>query len=279
MLRFIFVFLFSVVTLTLAAKSPAAAQQRLIEYQVLYSKFSPKDVPIKDAHKGRLAGKMQEITLEGLRLWVAKPRKGQPSVLFLHGSTGGLAKRGWKYLWLIKEGFGVVAMSYPGSSGSTGRASTKSILRAAHNTFRAMPKLVGNSPVIVMGESFGTGVAVRLASELAREGRAPAGVALQAPYSSIQDLVRHQAPLAAGYFKGNRDPWPSQRLIKSLDIPLYIMHGGRDKRVPVAQGKRLFDLSPATNKHLSYRADAKHGNIWTAKGVRTELLKWMRNLN
>lgn len=279
MLRSIFVFFFSAITLTLSINSAADAQSRLIEYQLLYSKFSPKDVPVEDAHKGRLAGKMEEVNLDGLRLWVAKPRKGQPSVLFLHGSTGGLSKRGWKYLWLIKEGFGVVAMSYPGSSGSTGRSSTKSILRAAHNTYRAMPKLVGKSPVIVMGESFGTGVAVRLASELARDGRAPAGVALQAPYSSIQDLVRHQAPMAAGYFKGNRDPWPSERLIKTLNVPLYIMHGGRDKRVPVAQGKHLFELSPARNKVLSYRAAAKHGNIWVAKGVRPELLKWMRSLN
>ncbi len=256
--------------------TPAMAQAPWIEYPVFYSKFSRKHVAIANAQGGRLKGLMKEVRRNGLVLWVAEPKKGRPTVMYLHGSTGGLAKRAWKFQWLIKQGFGVVAMSYPGSSGSKGVASTASILKAAHRTYRAIPDLVGPTKTVLMGESFGTGVAIRLAYQLAKKGTPPAGIALQAPYASGYALVNHQAPAIAPLFRGKNDPWPSDRYIPKLNVPIFIMHGARDTAVPIAQGRRLFTLSPSPDKLLVTRPDANHSTIWTQKGVRSALAKWLR---
>lgn len=276
MIRRTFVFFISALLMSLLALPPSGARANPFEYPVFYSKFSPKQVPVEKAQGGRLKGLMKEVRKDGLVLWVAKPKEGHPTVMFFHGSTGGLAKRAWKYRWFVTRGFGVVAMSYPGSSGSKGRASTRSIMAAAHASYREIPKLVGKTKVVLMGESFGTGVAVRLAYELAQKGTPPAGIALQAPYSSGYALVRHQAPQIAGLFKGRADPWPSDRYIRKLNVPLFIMHGGKDKRVPVAHGKRLYELSPSQHKLLITRKGAGHGNIFVKEGVRPEFAKWLR---
>lgn len=276
--RRIFLFSFSMLLIAAFTFTPTRGQANPFEYPVLYSQFSSKHYSVDTAHKGRLKGKMREVVQNGIVLWVAQPQPNHPTVMFLHGSVGGISKRGWKYRWLIEQGFGVVAMGYPGSSGSKGRASSRSILAAAHQTYKSLPRLVGNSPVVVMGESLGTGVAIRLSYELAQKGTPPAGIALHAPYSSIYALLRHQAPQIAGLFKGAADPWPSDRYIRKLNVPLFIMHGARDKLVPVSQGKRLYDLSPSANKQLATRKNAKHGNIWSKKSVQSALVKWMRAL-
>ncbi len=225
-----------------------------------------------------VAKHIREKRLDGLVLWVSEPRRKGPCFLFFHGSIGNLGSRAWKFNWFAKRGYGLVAMGYPGSSGSKGRAGSTAIMRAAHKVWRAMPKLVGNCPVVVMGESLGTGVATRLSYELSRKGTPPAGLVLQAPYRSIHALVSHQAPVMAPFFRGKRDPWPTETYIKRMKLPLFVLHGGRDKSVPVAQGRAVFKASPARNKTLEVRKKKNHGAIWGAKGVLKSLESWLTTL-
>ena len=272
MLRLFVVFLFGGL---IGFVSPSVATP--FEAAILFQ-FDKTRVPPATADRGQLAGKAKEVVLDGLVLWVAQPQKGKPSILFLHGSIGNLETRTWKYSWLVKQGYGLVALGYPGSSGSKGRSSSKSIMSAAHKIYAALPKLIGAGPVVVMGESLGTGPAVRLVAELDRGAPQPIGLILQAPYASVYDLVRHQAGGLAQLFRGRNDPWPSVKLIRSVKLPLFVMHGGRDKYVPHAQGKAVFKGSPAKNKLFVFRKSASHGGIFAAKGVRPELVKWMQSL-
>ncbi|MDA5093617.1 hypothetical protein O2N63_05885 [Aliiroseovarius sp. KMU-50] len=221
---------------------------------------------------------MREEQLDGLVLWVSEARRPGPCFLFFPGSIGNLDDRAWKLNWFAEKGYGVVAMGYPGSSGSKGRASSTAIMRAAHKTWKAVPSLLGECPVVVVGASLGSGVATRLSYELTQKGTPPAGLVLQAPYRSIHALVSHQAPSLAPFFRGNFDPWPTERFIKHLKLPLFIMHGGRDTAVPVAQGRAVFKTSPSKNKQLEIRKKLSHGKIWAGKGVLKKMERWSKDL-
>lgn len=266
------------VALFLLVAAPQVAHTGPSPLENILFQFDTKRVSPQKTKSKYVKKYVKEKRQDGLVLWVSEPRRKGPCFLFFHGSIGNLGSRAWKFDWFAKQGYGLVAMGYPGSSGSKGRAGSEAIMRAAHKVWRKMPKLLGNCPVVVMGESLGTGVATRLTYELSQKGTPPAGLVLQAPYRSIHALVKHQAPVAAPFFKGRRDPWPTETYIKRLKLPLFVLHGGRDKAVPVAQGRAVFKASPARNKTLEVRKKKNHGEIWVGKGVRSSLEKWLTTL-
>ena len=142
--------------------------------------------------------KMREVLFESggetLVLWVAKPKAGKATILYFHGNAGNLANRAPRFQTFLDRGFGVVAMAYRGSSGSTGTPSQQDIIKDAVNVYMSMPQLAGDSAVIFYGESLGTGVAVLSAGSKAMSGNMPDAIVLESPYTSITDVARHAYP-------------------------------------------------------------------------------------
>ncbi len=214
--------------------------------------------------------RLEEITWrasDGTRLilWRARPTAGKPSVLYFHGNAGNLADRAARFSWFLDQGFGLVAMAYPGSSGSEGTVSSKAINRYAQEVYAAMPELLGDGPAALYGESLGTGVALQLAAGLEMP---PAGVVLEAPYTSILDIGRRSYPRLGPYLHYLGDPWVSRENILTLAAPLLILHGTRDTTIPADMGQALFDLAPGKDKRLVLVEGAGHGNVWQPQAKR-----------
>jgi fermentation-respiration switch protein FrsA (DUF1100 family) len=96
--------------------------------------------------------------------------------------------------------------------------------------------------LVFYGFSLGSGVAV----ELARRARCR-GLILRAPFTSIRELVLDKYPrLRAGLALA---PWlpftryDSAAKIAHIFVPLLILHGDNDTRVPQWMGLRLFELA------------------------------------
>ena len=68
------------------------------------------------------------------------PAKGRAkaSVLYFHGNAGNLANRAPRFILLQDQGFNVVAMSYRGSSGSSGVPSEDAITKDALALFNTI---------------------------------------------------------------------------------------------------------------------------------------------
>lgn len=199
---------------------------------------------------------------ETLVLWVAKPKPDKPVILYFHGNAGNLANRAPRFAEFEKRGFGVVAMAYRGSSGSTGKPSQKAILMDAINVYKALPDLVGDAPVILYGESLGTGVAVLTADSPELKGTPPAAIVLESPYTSLTDVTRHVYPVLTPLLFIMKNKWRSIRHIGALDIPLLVLHGTDDPLIPIEMGRKLFDTSPARDKTFFAVQGAGHNNVW-----------------
>ncbi len=273
MKKFVFAVALAIIAITSLPGAPATAQsaQTLLERQVFYQ-FNPKW-----AHPKRVDERLRQVKFQDIILWVGDPRPGKPTILYLPGSGGNLALRRNKLPWFLNRGYGVVAMSYPGMGGSKGLPSRQSIQQKANQLYQAMPKLIGNSPTIIWGESLGTGVALEIATHAVGRKRPPLGIILQAPYTSLVDLVAYKKPAMLPLFKSRTDLWPSKRTITKTRVPLLILHGGSDETIPISMGRTLFKLSPSPNKVFITHPDAGHTTIWRRDAL-LKVLDWVEAL-
>jgi len=222
-----------------------------------------------------LAG-AEEIVLdtadgEKVIVWHVAPKPGRPLLLYFHGNAGTLAYRAERFRALTADGSGLVALSYRGYGGSTGSPSEAGLMLDAEAAYRFARAQHPDARLVAFGESLGTGVAVALAS------RHPmAAVVLESPYTSIADVAA-----SIYWFLPVRllikDGFYSDRLIAKVAAPVLILHGERDRVVPITFGERLFALAaePKRFKRFPQASHADldhHGAIAAVRGFLAEVL-------
>lgn len=237
---------------------------RTYEMRAVYP-FDETHVLPADAGENRLS----EVVLntpdgEALILWVAAPEPGSATILYLPGNAGNLAARVTRFSYFLDRGFGVVALGYRGSSGSTGRPDEAALTRDAVQTFDALARLVMplDGPVILYGESLGTAMAVKIA--VARQVDA---VVLEAPFTSFVELGESQYP-ELDLARILTQIWDTAAIIAGMDAPLLVLHGTDDKVVPFAQGQLVYELAGSRQKWLRPLQGVGHQGIWAAGGIR-----------
>ena len=131
----------------------------------------------------------EQVTLEtqdGIRIfaWWKAPQPGKALVVYFHGNGGNLTNRAERAQMLTRDGRGLLLLSYRGYSGAAGQPSEEGLHRDAQAALRYLASYRPER-IVLYGESLGSGVAVRLASEH-RVG----GVVLDAPFTSVPDVAR-----------------------------------------------------------------------------------------
>ena len=178
-------------------------------------------------------------TEDGERIvgWWSPPAKdGDGVVLYLHGTPGTLPDYApWRLPTLQKAGLGALAIDYRGYGGSTGAPSGAGIDLDARAAFDFIRNSAPNSRIAVFGDSFGTGVAVALATE-----RPVAGLLLNAPFASVIRLFELRAPPILPYRWLLRDKYDSEALIGRVTAPVMIVHGTDDGQIPITEARRLY---------------------------------------
>jgi len=197
-------------------------------------------------------------TPDGARVvvWYGKARPGEPTLLYFHGNAGSLAARAERIRRFMAEGWGVYMMTYRGYGGGTGSPTETANVSDARLAYGALVQEgVDPASIVLYGESLGTGVAVRLATE-----RTAAGLILDAPYTSIVEIAAQGYPyLPVGYLL--KDRYESKNYIPQVHMPLLILHGERDPVIPVAMGRALLALANEP-KRLATFPRAGHSDIY-----------------
>src|SRR5262245_13920243 len=111
--------------------------------------------------------------------WHVPPRGEKPVVLYFHGNGGALKLRAERFARLTADGTGLVALSYRGYGGSSGRPSEAGLMRDAEAVYAFAAARYPAERLALYGESLGTGVAVALAAE-----RPVGKVILESPFTS-----------------------------------------------------------------------------------------------
>jgi len=219
----------------------------------------------------------EEVTLtsadgEKLIVWHVAPRVTKPIVIYFQGNAGGLDLRVNRFKWLVADGTGLVALSYRGYGGSTGEPSEAGLIDDAAAAYDFAIAHYSARRVVVWGESLGTGVAVALAAE-----REVGGIILDAPYTSIADVGAAAYPFVpVRWFI--KDPFRSDERIANVNAPLLVLHGERDRIVPIRFGERLFLLAKEPKQMVRFPLGGHvdlddHGAEATVKSFLNELAR------
>jgi uncharacterized protein len=188
--------------------------------------------------------------------WLA-PAPGQPVLVHFHGNGEQLADLDGVTTLLHQQGFGVLAVEYPGYGLAPGSPSETSLLRAGEEAVSFARDRLGIPPerLVLQGQSLGSGVAAALAAR----GRT-ARLVLISPYTSVADLSRQVIPLVPlGWLV--RDRFDTRAIAPYVATPVLIVHGDRDEVIPFAMGEQLAAAFP--NARLHRIAGGDHNDLWS----------------
>ena len=174
---------------------------------------------------------------EKLIAWHVPRRGDKPVVIYFQGNAEGLAARVARFTWLTADGTGLVALCYRGYGGSTGRPSESGLILDAAAAYDFAAARYPAKRIVLFGESLGTAVAIALAAE-----REIGGLILDAPFTSIADVGAAAYPFAPVRWL-IKDAFHSDERILRVKTPLLVLHGERDRIVPIVFGERLFKLA------------------------------------
>ena len=183
---------------------------------------------------------------ERVIVWHIPPRGEKPVVLYFHGNGGSLRGRVDRFRALAADGTGLIALSYRGYGGSSGRPTEKGLIDDALAAYAFAAARYPASRLALWGESLGTGVAVALAAQK------PVGrIVLESPFTSIADI----AAQIYWFFPVRlliKDSFRSDLLIGTVTAPFLILHGDKDSIVPIALGDQLYKLITAPKRFVRF---------------------------
>jgi hypothetical protein len=199
---------------------------------------------------------------EGLSRWT--DRSGQPlgwvtddgaagrPVLILHGNAGNALDRKELIAKLREAGAGskIYLVDYPGYGPAPGTPDQSSLTASAVAALDALPE-----PVIVVGESLGTGIAAQAAARRPEKIR---GLVLITPFDSMAAAAAHHYPWLPVRLL-LLDRFNSVKALKKFPRPVAVLLGEIDGITPPEGARRLFD-SLAGPKRLWVAPGADHND-------------------
>ena len=136
---------------------------------------------------------------------------------------------------------------------------------------RAIAAAEDSAPLVLFGESLGTSLAVKLAAQ----GFGDA-VVLEAPFTSIPDVVNAQFPLDdLDHLLTQR--WASLGHVGAVRQPLLVIHGSADRIVPIDLGEELFAAAGSDRKRFLRIEGRGHTGPWSDE-MRRELIVFLDGL-
>lgn len=192
-------------------------------------------------------------------------------VLFFHGNGGEALHRNW-IGELLPADSAVVLVEYPGYGARPGEPNQTDILREAVRVFDRAHLRWPGVPIVVLGESLGTGVATHVAAE-----RPVERIALIAPYTSIAEVgAKHYPWLPVRFVLHDR--YPSTEYLRRASAPLHAVHGKSDEIIPVALAETLVATYGGSTKALTLLDGVGHNDIAAALLTRPEAEPFRRFL-
>jgi uncharacterized protein len=224
--------------------------QRSLMYFPDRARTAPAAAGLPQAEEIRLTTSDDERVIA----WHVPPRGEKPVVLYFHGNGGSLKLRAQRFARIVADGTGLLALSYRGYGGSTGRPSEAGLLRDAEAIYAFATARYPAERLALYGESLGTGVAVALAAEH-KVGK----VILEAPFTSAVEIGAAAYPFLPVRLLMH-DQFRSDERIAKVTAPVLVLHGARDTIVPISHGERLYALIASPKKFMRF-AEGYHGDL------------------
>ncbi len=194
---------------------------------------------------------------------------------------------------LVKQGFITVQFSFAGKGKSQGEYREMTVVRQGQQIEDILAwvqknKLVDQSRIGIFALSFG--VASALAANLicvrsavllggayypleslkalfvSSQGYNPADISFR---KHTNGTVSRVGPA----FWSTLQEFDTQKICRTLQIPVYIMHGDNDNKIPVADAKKVFEFFPSPLKRIKIYPGGDHGMVDVIHSLRKEFLQ------
>ena len=213
--------------------------------------------------------------------WFLKPKNGSKikgTVVFHHGNAGSMGYHLPFVTWMVKAGYQVLMYDYRGYGKSGGDIKRKGLIedtRAAIN-YAKTRKDVDGKKIISYGHSLGGAKSLAGLGERMIPG--VRGVISFAGFASYEDMARKFAG-QTGADLVTDDHSPRDLVEKISPVPILIVHGDKDRTVPLEQGELLFKKAKEP-KTIFRIPDGGHSRaLWMNNGqYRERVLAWMENV-
>ncbi|MBS1496981.1 MAG: alpha/beta fold hydrolase [Bacteroidetes bacterium] len=175
------------------------------------------------------------VRINGLHFMVPKPLG---LILYFHGNTRSI--KGWaRYAKdFSRYQYDVVLVDYRGFGKSTGHRNEKDMLKDMQFVYDTLAVQYTEHHIIVYGRSLGSGFAAKIASD-----NMPRYLILDAPYYSFAKVIERFLPILPIRFllryQLRTDKW-----IKHVNCHTYIIHGTKDRLIPISNSEKLQALNP-----------------------------------
>lgn len=170
---------------------------------------------------------------------------------------------------LAAHGIASLVFDYSGYGRSGGRIDWRACEEDALAAWTHLRSLAPDLPVSLLGYSMGSGIACALldrAAEGAVEGRvAPACLILGSAFTSFRDAacaLGLPRPLSGVL----PDIWRVRERLAASPVPVLILHGERDRALPVAMARALLGASPPATELIVVPAGA-HNEAFHRPGL------------
>lgn len=175
-------------------------------------------------------------------------------VFYLKGNSRSL--KGWgKFAKdFVGKGYDFFMIDYRGFGKSSGRRTETALYNDAQIVYKWLSARYPEDKIVLYGRSMGSGIAARLAS-----WNHPRMLILDSPYFSFRyQIGRYAFWMPLGWLL--RYQIRTDRFIRQVQCPIFIIHGNRDHLISYQQGKMLHALT-ADRSELITIEDGGHNNL------------------
>ena len=179
------------------------------------------------------------------------------TALIFHGNAGNALDRGY-IARILREAMperavAIYILEYPGFGARPGEPSQDALLAAANDALKQIPS---DTPLLLIGESIGTGVATgTAASHPDRVG----GLLLLTPFDSLANVARYHYPLVPVWWL-IRDKFPSDKWLTKYQGPCTFVIASNDEVIPAELGTKLYEKYDGPKKILTVQG-AAHNDV------------------
>lgn len=175
-------------------------------------------------------------------------------VLYFHGNRDNIERYAPDARHFTRNGYEAWMIEYPGFGKSTGKLTEQELYQQALVFYKLARARYAPGEIVIYGRSLGTGIASQLAA--VRDCRA---LILEAPFFSLPSVVGYYAPV----YPVNRIiryKFPVHEHLKDVTAPILIMHGDKDKTIPLANSKRLKPILKTGDQFIIFEG-ASHNDL------------------